>query len=152
MGFKRPWVQVPPPRLNFTRMDYKQNSKEKREGARIEKHLIIQFSVDSGASVRKWDVSSIQDISEKGVSFLANGRFLKGAKINMMIRIPLRPFEWFEVAGTIVAVEGPKNSSIDSNLQTSLLRISFLELEEKQKALIHEYISWCLSNLRHNSA
>jgi len=126
-------------------MDNQAGGKEKREVGRVEKHLIIQFSVDSGPLPRKWDISAVKDIGEKGVSFLANGKFSLGATVHMLIRIPLRPFEWFEVAGKLVDKEefGAKNK--DGETGTSLLRVTFLDLQEEQKKLIHEYVSWCLS-------
>ena len=128
-------------------MENKPDPKDKRESKRVEKHLIIQFSFDAAdVLARKWDISSIQDIGEKGVSFLANGKFSLGSKVHMLIRIPLRPFEWFEVVGKLVAVEKPKNITADSDLEMFLLRVSFLDLEDEQKVLIHEYISWCLSS------
>ncbi|MFH0855483.1 MAG: PilZ domain-containing protein [Candidatus Omnitrophota bacterium] len=129
-------------------MGNKENPEEKRKSKRVEKHLIIQFSVDTDASARKWDITSIQDIGENGVSFLANGKFSLGSTVHMLIRIPLRPFEWFEVAGKLVAVEKPRNKNFDPDLETSLLRVSFLDLEKEQKVLIHKYILWCLSILR----
>jgi len=126
-------------------MENKNNEPEKREAKRVQKNLIIQFSFDSKEGARKWDVSSIKDIGEKGVSFNAAGKFSLGSAVHMLIKIPLRPFEWFEVTGKLVAIEESKTSVVDTDYKTSLLRVYFLDLEAEQKTLIHEYVSWCLS-------
>lgn len=120
-------------------------AEEKRCSARVQKNLLIQFSFDTEGPTRKWDVSSIKDIGEKGVSFRATGKFSLGSTILMLIKIPLKPFEWFEVSGKIVSVDEPKIQAAD-DLQTYFVRVAFLDLEAEQKALIHDYISWCLSN------
>jgi hypothetical protein len=111
---------------------------EKRSAKRVEKNLIIQYSIDTDTGVRKWDVSSVKDISEKGVSFMVNGKVSLGTIIHMLIRIPLKPFEWFELSGKVL---GSKEYSFDS----SFIRVIFLDLKEEQKTLIRDYIAWCLS-------
>ena len=111
----------------------------------MQKHLLIQFSFDSEGPMRKWDVSSIKDIGEKGVSFNAAVKSPLGSTVQMLIKIPLRPFEWFEVIGKLVSIEEPRVKNADEDLQTFLMRVSFLDLQDEQKALIHDYISWCLS-------
>ncbi|MDD2927274.1 MAG: PilZ domain-containing protein [Candidatus Omnitrophica bacterium] len=126
-------------------MEDKNNKQEKRSVKRIQKSLIIQFSVDSGDPLtRKWDVSSIRDISEKGVSFLASGKIALGDLLQMLIKIPLRPFEWFEVSGKVVAREEPKIKREDNDFNVSVVRVIFTDLKEEQKMLIREYIAWCL--------
>jgi len=126
-------------------MENKNNEQEKREAKRVSKSLIIQFSLDPAEGARKWDVSSIKDIGEKGVSFNAAGKFSLGATVHMLIKIPLRPFEWFEVTGQLVAVEESKTGPAESDYKTYLLRVHFLDLQTEQKTLINEYVAWCLS-------
>ena len=126
-------------------MAEKDAGKEKREAERVEKHLIIQFSIDAGPLPRKWDISTVQDVGEKGVSFPANGKFHPGQIFRMLMRIPLRPFEWFEVTGKLIGTEETKLNNADPELKTYLLRVSFLDLKEEQKALIRDYVSCCLS-------
>ncbi|MDD2679749.1 MAG: PilZ domain-containing protein [Candidatus Omnitrophica bacterium] len=122
------------------------NSRQERRGARrIKKNLIIQYSMESAPELRKWDVSSVRDISEKGVSFITNGKFPLGIIVHMFIRIPLKPFEWFEVSGKVVDVEESRTKSQDPEFNISLVRIAFMDLKEEQKILIREYIAWCLS-------
>lgn len=118
---------------------------EKRSVRRVRKNLIIQYSVDSGTGPRKWDISSIMDIGEKGVSFKASGNYSPGQTVHMLIKIPLRPFEWFEVTGRLVDAKEYRVKDNDPVLKTSLLRVAFSDLKEEQKTLIHEYLSWCLS-------
>jgi hypothetical protein len=118
---------------------------EKRSSARVQKNLIIQFSFDAEGPSRKWDVSSIRDIGEKGVSFNAASKVPVGSIIHMLIKIPLRPFEWFEISGKLISVEEPKVTSAQEDLQTFLMRVTFLDLQDEQKTLIHDYISWCIS-------
>ncbi|MFA4989323.1 MAG: PilZ domain-containing protein [Candidatus Omnitrophota bacterium] len=126
-------------------MENRKNKPEKRSVKRIQKPLIIQFSVDSGDPLtRKWDVSSVRDISEKGVSFLASGKIALGDLIQMLIKIPLKPFEWFEVSGKVLAIEGSKIKREANDFNLSLVRVVFLNLKEEQKKLIQEYIVWCL--------
>jgi len=120
------------------------NGEEKRGSARIQKNLLIQFSFDAEGPGRKWDVSAIKDIGEKGVSFNAVNKFSLGSIVHMLIKIPLRPFEWFEVTGKIVNIE-ESEVEIGHDLKTYIMRVSFLDLKDEQKALIHDYISWCLS-------
>ena len=144
MGFKRSTVQVCPPRL-LNMEEEKKKPEEKRCSARVQKNLLIQFSFDAAGPGRKWDVSSIKDISEKGVSFSAAEKFNVGSTVYMLIKIPLRPFEWFEITGKIVDAEEFKEETRINDLHTYIMRVSFLDLQEDQKTLIHEYVSWCLS-------
>jgi len=111
----------------------------------VQKNLIIQFSFDSEPGVRKWDVSAIRDIGEKGVSFNVAQNFPIGSTVHMLIKIPLKPFEWFEVTGKLVGITETKVNADDALLNTALARVSFLDLEDAQKALIHEYVAWCLN-------
>jgi hypothetical protein len=127
-------------------MENKNSRQEKRDARRIQKSLIIQFSLESSDPLaRKWDISSINDISESGVSFSAGGKFHSGAVMQMLIKIPLRPFEWFEVSGKVVAAEESKTKNEDPEYKVYLVRVAFLSLEEEQKKLIREYIAWYLS-------
>jgi len=119
-------------------------AEEKRGSARVQKNLLIQFSFDACGPSRKWDVSTIKDIGEKGVSFRAAGKFSTGSTVHMLIKIPLRPFEWFEVTGKLVSIDEPK-VEVGEDLQTYFIRVAFLDLKDEQKTLIHDYVSWCLS-------
>ena len=121
------------------------NKSEKREAKRIQKNLIIQFSFGSEKGARKWDVSSIRDIGNKGVSFIAAGDYSLGMTIYMLIKIPLRPFEWFEVTGKIVGIDGSKMQNDSDSSKNHVIRVSFLDLQDEQKTLINDYVSWCLS-------
>ncbi|MFA5177117.1 MAG: PilZ domain-containing protein [Candidatus Omnitrophota bacterium] len=126
-------------------MENTNNQQEKRKAERIRKTLIIQFSIETGDPLtRKWDVSSIKDISETGVSFRAAENIPVGAIIHMLIKIPLRPFEWFEVSGKVVSVEAPKVKRETTEYDLPMIRVFFLDLKEEQKKLIHEYVAWCL--------
>lgn len=118
---------------------------EKRCSARVQKNLLIQFSFDAEGPGRKWDVSSVRDIGEKGVSFRGAGKYAIGSTVHMLIKIPLRPFEWFEVAGKLIDTEEPKVISAEDDKQSYLMRVQFLDLQDEQKNLIHDYVSWCVS-------
>jgi len=126
-------------------MEDKNNMQEKRGARRVKKNLIIQYSMDTRDGVQKWDVSSVKDISEKGVSFIASNKFPLGTIAHMFIKIPTRPFEGFEVSGKVVNIEESKTKNEDPDFNLPLIRIAFLDLKEEQKTLIRDYIAWCLS-------
>ena len=126
-------------------MEEKKKSEEKRCAERVQKNLLIQFSFDDIGPGRKWDVSAIKDISEKGVSFSASDKYAEGTTVHMLIKIPLRPFEWFEVTGKLISVADFRGETRVDDLHTYIIRVAFLDLQDEQKSLIHDYVSWCIS-------
>ena len=84
----------------------------------------------------RWDITTVKDISESGVS-IQTGRFFEtGSKISLRFKIPSRPFEMTEVTGKVV---GCVNASQSTTYHT---RIEFSNLSEDIKIIFHEYVNW----------
>jgi len=126
-------------------MEEKAVPQEKRAVSRAPKQLVIKYSVDADPQLRKWDISTIKDIGEKGVSFTVNGNMDLGLSVYMRIKLPLRPYEWLEVSGKILRSEEFRNIKNRAVPSASLIRVEFLDLRDEQKVLLQEYVSWFLS-------
>ncbi|MCX7927920.1 MAG: PilZ domain-containing protein [Candidatus Omnitrophica bacterium] len=113
---------------------------EKRKAFRIKSSLFIQYSFFEEGNLPKWDISTVRDISETGVSLLTGKRFNPSDTIVLRIKIPSRPFDLTEVKGKVVASE-----NTDSN-NTFLTRIQFVETNKETQNILKEYINWVIKN------
>ena len=106
---------------------------EKRQAPRIQKLLVAQYSMSSTAA-DSWDSTTIRNISIIGAMLYTDKNLAKDATLKLLIKIPSDPFHWTEVKGKVVESRG------------SVARIKFIELGEKQKKLIGDYIIWFLKH------
>src|SRR3989338_668074 len=78
---------------------------EKREVIRIKKLLVIRYAVKSDEYPLKWDISTIKDISSKGVCVTARSNLQIGTELLLVLTIPFRPFKHVETEGKVVSAD-----------------------------------------------
>ncbi len=117
---------------------------EKRKSVRIKKALTVLYTLDSEAYNKKWDMTTIKDISDSGMCVTTGEQFSPEKILIFRMKIPSRPFEWLEIKGKVVASDELKTVSDKVVAGVHTVRIQFIDLEEEQKKLIQEYISWFL--------
>jgi len=108
-------------------------NEDKRQSPRIKKMLVAQYSSSSTAT-GAWDLTTIRNISIGGALLFTDKPLIKDEIIKLLIKIPSDPFHFTEVNGQVVESRG------------SLTRIKFVELGDKQKQVIGDYIIWFLKN------
>ncbi|MDD5347910.1 MAG: PilZ domain-containing protein [Candidatus Omnitrophica bacterium] len=113
---------------------------EKRKAVRIKSSLFIQYGFTVGTEPAQWDISTVKDISETGVSLLTGKSFNPGDTLILRLKVPSRPFALTQVTGRVVG-------SSDAGTGTAFLtRIEFKDLDEDTKTLFHEYVAWVIRN------
>ncbi len=113
---------------------------EKRKSVRVKTTLFVQYCYNNSQGNKTWDITTVKDISETGVCVKTVKDFEVGAIISLRFKIPSRPFDKTDIAGKVVTC-----SRIGQN-NTWITRIDFTDLNNDTKALLHEYISWVISN------
>ncbi|MFH1889082.1 MAG: PilZ domain-containing protein [Candidatus Omnitrophota bacterium] len=102
---------------------------ERRKSVRIKKVISVRYTEDG----KKWDITSIKDISEKGMCFTTHEEFVPNDVITFLIKIPSMPLEWIELTGRVV------------KRQSHITRVEFVNLQDNHKELIRQHIKWFLS-------
>ena len=110
---------------------------EKRKSVRIEKPLMVKYAQEGGGE-NNWNVAFIKNISEAGILFDTNKQFPPGENILIMLKIPLDPDNWMETKGIVVESRHFMGSFF-------LTRLKFTSINDAQRALIKDYVSWFLS-------
>jgi len=123
---------------------------ERRKSVRIKKVLTVRYGYNVDKNVKKWDITTIRDISETGMCITTHRRFSPDDILTFLIKIPSRPLEWMEFKGRIVGTNEsnviPGESVIRSPV--TITRAEFINLKKNQKELIREYITWFLTKLK----
>lgn len=120
-------------------------SEERRKTVRIKKLLTARYSYGIDRNGKKWDIISIKDISETGMSVTTQRQFSPNDIITFFIKIPFRPLEWIEFTGRVVGSEGLKAIYGETVAGLHITRVEFVNLKEEHKKLIREYITWFLT-------
>ena len=115
---------------------------EKRRAPRIKKALVVLYSSDIEGETKKWNMTSIKNISEYGLCLALSEHFNEGQTLLFQIKFPTRPFEWLKVAGKILAMEIFKTKFDTQIAEQSQARIEFIGISEEQKIQIREYVQW----------
>ncbi|MDP2927474.1 MAG: PilZ domain-containing protein [Candidatus Omnitrophota bacterium] len=105
---------------------------EKRQNARIDKPLIMQYAQSTPEPLR-WDSTTIKNISTDGILFNTNKIFGKNERLQLRFTIPADPFNRLEAVGEVV----------ESVLHGHRTRIKFINLGEHEKKVIGDYVE-CL--------
>lgn len=106
---------------------------EKRKSPRIEKVLVAQYSHEVD-SISRWDSTTIKNISAEGILLNTNKNFEKDQLLILRFKLPFDPSHWLKAKGKVVE---------SSQLKT---RVEFVDLDEEQKKIIHEYVTWFVKN------
>ncbi len=118
---------------------------DRRKSVRIKKLLTVRYSYGINNSNKKWDITSIRDISETGISINTQQAFAVNDIITFLVKIPSRPLDWLEFTGRVVVSEELKSISGESVAGSHLTRVEFINLKEKERELIKEYVTWFLA-------
>jgi len=112
-----------------------EQDKERRRSSRIKRALTVQYGWRLETGQIKWDMSSVQDISEAGILIAAARDFSVGEILSLRIMFPNKPFQKVEFTGKVV----------ETKRQGAITRVEFAELTEEQKKAIKEYAEWFMS-------
>ncbi len=113
---------------------------ERRKAVRIKETLFVQYCFDGSSGNKIWDITTVKDFSETGVSMKTIKAFEIGSPIFFRFKIPSRPLENIEVTGKVVGCSKTGQGTI------CLTRIEFDYLNKDTKTIFHEYISWVIKN------
>ena len=105
----------------------------------MEKPLIIQYA-QSSAEPLSWDTTTIKNISVEGILFNSNKLFVKNERLQLRFAIPTDPFNRLEAVGEVV----------ESFVHGHRTRIKFIDLGEREKKLIGEYVESLSRNNKKN--
>ncbi len=108
---------------------------EKRENARVERPLIIQYAQSTPEPLR-WDSTTIKNISTEGILFNSNKLFAKNEILQLRFTIPIDPLNRLEAVGEVV----------ESFVSGHGTRIKFINLGEHEKKIIGDYVECLLKN------
>ena len=113
---------------------------ERRKAIRVKANLSVQYSLDDAGGNRIWDIASVYNISELGVSISVGKTIKTGALISLRFKIPFRPFENIDITGKVV------NCSEINQKSVCLVRIKFKYLDENTVNIFREYVNWVNKN------
>ncbi|MDD4938811.1 MAG: PilZ domain-containing protein [Candidatus Omnitrophica bacterium] len=114
---------------------------ERRKSVRIKKMLSVRYAYPDENGVKKWDITSVRDISETGMSITTEHGFSANDTLTFLVKIPSKPLDWEEFTGRVVCSESARPGSSPLHIT----RVEFINLRDEQKQLVREYISWFLA-------
>jgi len=120
----------------------KNTEREKRNSVRIDKHFVVRYMTD--IRNKKWDETIAKNISEEGMQISTIKYFLSNEYISCLIKIPFRPFEWFELKSKVIECKKLRCKSKESIESTYITRVKFVNMKMELKNLIRMYIGWFL--------
>jgi len=123
-------------------------AEERRKSVRIKKFITVRYSYGSHEGEKKWDITSIRDISETGMCVTTQQRFSPNDIIAFLVKIPSRPLDWLEFTGRVVGSDKFTAISGESLTASHITRVEFINLKDEQRELIREYINWFLTKER----
>jgi c-di-GMP-binding flagellar brake protein YcgR len=107
---------------------------EKRRAVRVKKALTIQY-YDQGKDI--WTSSLLRDISAGGLSFVVDMPYTVGDILQIHLKLPTKPTEWFDLEAKIVSLHGMP-------LGMTVLHMVFTSISESALREIEAYINWLL--------
>jgi c-di-GMP-binding flagellar brake protein YcgR len=113
---------------------------EKRKAFRVKSSLTLQYCFDTNSENKKWDITTVKDLSESGVRFQAGKSFEVGSLIRLRFKIPSRPYDQTEIDAKVISCQNLVQSSL------SMIRAEFVNLSDETLALLREYVLWMVKN------
>ena len=111
---------------------------EKRKAIRIEKSLMVKYSPEIN-NKDNWNISFVKNVSETGILFDTNKQFQAGENILMLLKIPLDPYNWLEIKGSVIE-SSPYIGKV------FLTRLKFICINKAECDLIKNYVGWYLNS------
>ena len=119
---------------------------ENRKAPRIQKDLMAMYGMQNNQGlVEKWDTTLVKNFSEIGMGFITMSSFSRGDKIDFMIKIPTRPFDWLHLHGKVIESAILKGIGKNSIIERYLTRAEFIDTKDEEKKLIQDYITWFIN-------
>jgi hypothetical protein len=115
-------------------------SEERRRAIRVKSSIFIQYCLDLNSSSKKWDITSVKNLSETGVCIVTGKRFEANSDIEIRFKLPSRPFEPVNVMGRVVE---SKESGFGNSYLT---RVEFKDIKEDIKKLFRDFVDWIIKN------
>jgi len=122
--------------------------KEQRRTIRIHKSIVVMYSGSYELGPTDWDITAVRNISTSGAIFTTNTAFKKDSDLQLLIKIPLKPFNWIEFNGKVIESKQLKNLDDFSVGGTYLTRIKFFSVPMGNRELLEEYVEWFISYLK----
>jgi len=113
---------------------------EKRKAFRVKSSLTVQYCFDINSERKKWDITTVKDLSESGVRFQAGKAFEIGSLMRLRFKIPARPFDLIEIDAKVISCQSLNHSSIN------LIQAEFINISEEAKVLLQGYVLWMVKN------
>ena len=116
-------------------------AQEKRRSPRIKTSILVKYLCRGAESEKtRWDTSAVNDISQHGVCINTMQEFLPGENLTLYLRIPTSPLELLEIVGKAVESKPIFSASGKSVESTYITRVEFVNLHERHKELIGQYV------------
>jgi len=132
-------------RIYQKRIGVWEKGSEKRGSIRVNKMIVIMYSELSEAADVDWDVTAIRNISTGGAVFTAKREYKRDTHLQLLIKIPLKPFDWIPFTGKVVESRELHNIDNFAVGGTYLTRIEFFAVPMENRELLEEYIEWFVS-------
>lgn len=130
---------------NNTRDNPISSQNEKRKAERMYKSLMVSYGIENYLGiVEKWDITTVRNFSATGMVFTSS--YACEDKINLMIKIPSRPYEHLCIRAMVIESNALKLANSEDSPGTFLTRVEFIDLKNEQKHLINDYIEWLIKN------
>ena len=119
-----------------------EKEKEKRTNIRIHKSIVAMYKSVGETDSSDWDITTIRNISTGGVIFTAKIGYRNFAHLELLLKIPLEPFNWVTFSGKVVESKRLKNLEDFEIGGTYLTRLEFFSVPVENRELLERYIDW----------
>ncbi len=102
--------------------------------------MFVQYCFDDKSEQKKWDITTVKDLSESGVCLQTGKLFDNGSDIRLRFKIPSRPLEPTEISATVVSCQPIGQSN------TFLIRARFINLNDDIVKVLRDYVLWMVKN------
>jgi len=124
-----------------------EKDREKRENIRIHKSIVAMYRSLGETDHSDWDITAIRNISTGGVIFTAKTGYKNFTHLELLLKIPLEPFNWINFSGKVVESKQLKNIDDFVIGGTYLTRVEFFSVPVENRELLERYIEWFASQL-----
>ena len=121
---------------------------EKIESIRINKSIVAMYGTSNQTAPADWDITAIRNISIGDAVFTTKQEYKKFIHLQLLLKIPLKPFDWINFTGKVVESSRLKNVSDVLVGGMYLTRIEFTIVPMENRELLEEYVEWFVKNLK----
>ncbi len=113
---------------------------ERRKAVRIKTSLFVQYCFNINSEHKSWDITTVKDLSETGVSLQTGMPFEIGTIIALCFKIPSRPFDKTEINAVVVGCQSIGQGT------TCIVRAEFKNVSDDTRGVLREYVLWMVKN------